>query len=698
MGRLLARQPCCVTIELLTHVDRLPDAPVARGGFHDRALQTMTWTRVLESLARVTMRLVPAGALVVAALLLPADYAAQAPVSSAALVPGGPTRFVELSAFTIDADLECTPDGCSLLVTQGYRFANLDRIKQAELILSLMNTGGEALSPDVRFAQAADSVDATTWSLRLEPSATASATLSYQIPLDGPMLLHWAWDPAAIAAWGTPGSTRITLMLPNALLDDAFVARQPAVYSFDGHSLEWSYEATLPAEPHAIWMLAPNVWARLQELEREGPASEHAALLMALRSEAVERRAPLADLYPRALGVLLEELDRTHSTDTYLALADLYMSRAEEMVEDNYRLLAAETLQSAVDSGHGNSQVLSRLAEIYGVLAEIAHKAGDSSRALEYLEAAAAHSQTAQVDSATRELLTLSRAVELAARGQVSDSLVQMGAALSPRVQDALYRYAPPLRSARTEITLEAGSRTATYYLLLYPPVQEASRAALDALAMQVRSLQGFDAALQDVQGQPYEVVLHITATFEEIEQERERRRAIYALAGQEPSFIAAFIVAPWAPTDLALTVIRNPFFDHYIYQEEPDLSLVSSVRDEQLQYTVWRLLEVAGTTPSDESARLEQQLTGLALREERQVWEALSASTYWTYRVAFPAPSPLDPLTWLVGWGQERPLAISHRTFHWEAILQALLIMVGVFLILGALASLWRHSRRRRR
>jgi len=658
----------------------------------------MTWTRVLETLARATTRLVPTGALVLATLLLPAGYAAQAPVSSVALVPGAPTRFVELSAFTLDADLECSPEGCSLLVTQGYRFANSDRIKPVELVLSLGNSGGETLSPDVSFDQATDAVDATTWSMRLEPSAAASATLSYQIPLDGTMLLHWAWDPASIEAWGTPGSTRITVSLPNALLDDAFPSRQPAGYSFDGHSLEWSYEAALPVEPHSFWMIAPDVWARLQELDREGAASEQATLLMALRAEAMERRAPLGDLYPRALGVLLQELERAPSTDTYLALADLYLSRADEVADDNYRLLSAETLQSAMDNGHGDSQIRSRLADIYSLMAEIAHEAGDSTRALEYLEAAAACSQTAQIDAATRELLTLSRAVELAARGQVSDSLVQMGATLSPRVQDALYRYAPPLRSAHTEIALEEDSRTATYYLLLYPPVQEASRAALDALAAQVRSLEGLEADLRDVQGQPYEVVLQITATFDDLAQERQRRTAIYSLAGQEPSFIAAFVLAPWAPADLDLNVTRNPFYDHFIYQEELDLSLASSVRDEQLQYTVWRLLEVAGTTPADEAARLEQQLTGLALREERQIWEDLSDSTYWTYRVVFPSPSPLDPLTWLIGWGQERLLAISHRTYHWGAILQAVLILAGVILILGALGRLWRHSRRQRR
>ena len=179
---------------------------------------------------------------------------------------------------------------------------------------------------------------------------------------------------------------------------------------------------------------------------------------------------------------------------------------------------------------------------------------------------------------------------------------------------------------------------------------------------MQIRSLEGFAADLQDVQGQPYEVVLQVTATFEDIDQERARRTAIYSLAGQEPSFIAAFVLAPWAPADLDLNVIRNPFFDHFIYHEEPDLSLVSSVRDEQLEYTVWRLLEVAGTTPADEASRLEQQLTGLALREERQVWEICRPRP--TGPTGFvSAPSPLD-LTWLVGWGQSAA-GVAHRAFR---------------------------------
>ena len=334
---------------------------------------------------------------------------------------------MELSAFTLDADLECTPDGCSLLVTQGYRFANSDQIKPTELVLSLANAGGQTASPDVSFDQAADTVDASTWSLRLEPSATASATLSYQIAMDRTMLLHWVWDPASIAAWGTPGSTRITLSLPIALSDDVFVERQPAGYAFDGQALEWSYEATLRWSPRRLDAV-PDVWSRLQELEREGAASDQATLLMALRSEAVERQVP-SDLYPRALGVLLQELERAPSADTYLALADLYLSRAQEVADDNYRLLAAETLQSAVDSGYGILRY-SHACQTSTAIWQISRTRPEIRPGTGIFEAAAAYSPTAQVDAATRELLTLSRAVGLAERGQVSDSLVQMGAAL----------------------------------------------------------------------------------------------------------------------------------------------------------------------------------------------------------------------------------------------------------------------------
>jgi hypothetical protein len=99
--------------------------------------------------------------------------------------------------------------------------------------------------------------------------------------------------------------------------------------------------------------------------------------------------------------------------------------------------------------------------------------------------------------------------------------------------------------------------------------------------------------------------------------------------------------------------------------------------------------VEVASNSPADERARLEQQLTGLALRDERQVWENLSASTYWTYAVSYPEPSALPTLSWLVGWGQERDLALAHRDYHWEAIARGTLVLVAVLLSIGMLARM---------
>jgi hypothetical protein len=182
---------------------------------------------------------------------------------------------------------------------------------------------------------------------------------------------------------------------------------------------------------------------------------------------------------------------------------------------------------------------------------------------------------------------------------------------------------------------------------------------------------------------------MHVEVNYDSVQEASEAHAAIRALAGEEPDFATALLVAPWEDTPVAYGVTRTPWFDHYVYEETPSLGLVTSVRDEQLQYTQWRLVEVASSSPVDERGRLEQQLTGLALRDERQVWENLSASTYWTYAVSYPEPSAMPMLSWLVGWGQDRKLTLSQRDYHWEAIAQGLLALGGVLLFFGVLARM---------
>ncbi|MFO7697849.1 MAG: hypothetical protein R6X16_11935 [Anaerolineae bacterium] len=628
--------------------------------------------------------------IVLSVLLAPRMALAQAPVTAVALIPTAPVGFVELSAVAVDADLSCAENACSVAVQVVYTLVNKDRIARAELALGLERIGSADTVAEVRYDRAADASGNETWTVRLEPSGSARATLRYVVPLDGVHLLYWAWDPAILAGWGSPVSVRVSLNMPQALPDNVFLTREPAGYTYSGLRLEWSYEGSLVREPHRLWMISPGAWARQEELAAQGAPTELVALLMEMRAEAIQRGAPLPDPYSRAVGMLMEQLQTNPTPETYLTLADLYLARSAEQSDPNYRLLAADTLQSAVDRGHADTTVLQRLAEVYRGLAEISRASGDSAQALHYLQLAADQAGNAgEVDGATREELTLSWAVEMAALGHISDALVEVGSALAPGVQDALYRYAPPFRSARTEITLKDGRRTADYYLLLYPPVAQTTTARLAALVQEIDALPGCSASLDALEWQASELVVHVEVEYASTQAAAQASAAIRALAGEAPDFATALVVAPWEGTPVAYSVSRAPWFDHYVYQDRPALSLVTAVRDEQLQYTLWRLVEVASNSPADERARLEQQLTGLALRDERQVWENLSASTYWTYAVSYPEPSALPTLSWLVGWGQERDLALAHRDYHWEAIARGTLVLVAVLLSIGLLARI---------
>ncbi|MHB1319313.1 MAG: tetratricopeptide repeat protein, partial [Anaerolineae bacterium] len=616
---------------------------------------------------------------------------AQTPAATAvALVPTAPVGFVELSAVTVDADLSCVDGACSTAVAVVYSLINKDRLKSAELALGLERSGSADTVAEVGFDRSADSSGTDTWTLRLEPSGGARATLRYVIPLDGRQLLFWAWDPSSLAEWGSPGSVRLTMNLPEALPDDAFLLREPAGYTYSGRTLTWSYEGPSPPDLHRLWVISPGTWNQQKDLSDQGASTELVSLLLEVRAEAVERRAPLPDPYSRAVGILLVALQTDPTPEAFLQLADLYLARSAEQSDLNYRLLAADTLQSAVDQGHADSAVRQRLADVYRSLAEIARQSGDAAQALRYLQLASEQTGSAgEVDAATREELTLGWAVEMAAQGHTSDALVEAGDALSPSVQDALYRYAPPFRSARTEVRQSSGRRTADYYLLLYPPVRERTIARLESLAQELAALPGCSASLDGSAGQEPEIALHVELVYASAQDAAQASAAIRGLSGEEPDFVTALVVAPWEVSPAEYIVTRMPWFDYYVYQERPSLGLVTQVRDEQLQYTLWRLVEVASNSPADERGRFEQQLTGLALRDERQVWENLSASTYWTYAVAFPEPSALPALSWLVGWGQERDLAITHRDYHWEAIAQGVLALAAVLLFIVVLVRM---------
>ena len=112
---------------------------------------------------------------------------------------------------------------------------------------------------------------------------------------------------------------------------------------------------------------------------------------MDVRAEAIQRDAPLPDPYLARCGHLAGRFrDGPHPAGSSSHLQTSTLLRSGEQSDLNYRLLAADTLQSAVDQGHADGGAYDqRLAEVYRGLAEIARASGDSAQALRYLQLAA---------------------------------------------------------------------------------------------------------------------------------------------------------------------------------------------------------------------------------------------------------------------------------------------------------------------
>jgi hypothetical protein len=630
-------------------------------------------------------------------LVLSDRTAAQDPMPQVSLVPEGPLGTLELASLTVDTQVQCDETGCQFLVEEEYRISNSSRTEAATATLRLEPEGTDIV-PQVQLDPGV-AVGSDRWTVDLPANSSAIALLRYTWTSNATNLLHYQWDPGPALAWRIPGSVRLTLVLPDDVSDDIFLTREPEGFTFDGRTLEWSYEGQLPVHPHGTWMLSPAAWAQLTTLEQAADIPTQVALLRSLREEAKAQQAPYPDPWSRILGLLLQAIERSPSPESYLALADQYQQRFTETEDNNYRLLAIETLEQAIETGHSDDAVRTGLAAMYTDMAAWAAQSGDASRALAYLTAAnRASPETAPVDSELRDVLILTQAVDLAARGKVADSLLQLGDQLAPAVQDALYRYAPPVRAARTDINRDETSRGATYTLLLYPPVAGSVGQHLNELAARIDALEGIEATLLPAGDDPYEAVLHVVSTFADPMGERMQREALYASLEGDPSFVAALIAAPWKPGEVLLSVERSLLFDTYRYREQPTLLDPITVRDEQLEYTRWRLAEITGVDAGTEKARLEQQLVALALRQERQIWESLSASTYWSYSVTFAEPSALAPQTWLLGWGQERPLEVLYRAVHWGPVGKLLLVIAGGVALLSIAGRAFNRSSRRQR
>lgn len=632
---------------------------------------------------------------VVGLLLFMASTAMAEAASPILLVPSTPRGFVELSALNVNASLSCPEDQCALEIEQIYHLQNRDRLKGAELGIAILGVGDNPVSVTLTPEAGVSATGQNAWSLRLGAEAGKVVHVRYTLPLDSRDLVLWQWDGDGLRAWGRMTSARIELRLPWAVPEDLILALEPPVDGFDGRTLHWEYEQPPELEPFQVWMVSPATWARAETLGQEGDHLALARLYRDLGVEAERLDAPYPDPYPRILGELQQATRRDPSPAAHLALAELYLERADALpdLERNYRLLAAEALEGALQAGAQDAAISRQLAGIYVQLAQQARQAGNPEGALHYITLAAEHSTDGVIgDAVTVEEIMLDWAVDLASKGRVVEALVRTSDVLSPRIQDALYRYAPPITAARTQIMLTDKTRTVSYRLYFYPPLVDETMARLEELTGVLDDLGATRASLSrgegEAEGAPW-ADLELDVSYRSLAQLERSAQAIVQLGGAEPDLIHALVAAPWA-NDLAIPVVmRNPWVDLYTYRETPLFAPLEALREEQAQYTTWRLVEVSSGDAGEERDRLEQQLTALALREQRQIWENLSSSSYWSYHVSFEDPSLLPSMSWLVGWGQERELTIDHRHYQWRQISAHAAIGLGGFILLVCLGSL---------
>lgn len=602
-----------------------------------------------------------------------------------------------LVAYVLEAKLSCQGGSCTIGVEQGYFIENKEH-RAITLRLGLDLGGRSDLSGLVlRDAQGIvlpplgrDPPLNTTWEVSLERLARKDLVLAYSYALPPAHVLRWCARTAPLAAWGPAESARITLQWPYFASREVLLQVEPQSPAFNGKTLTWNYENLSAWPDHQVACLSPEAWGELLRLNGAGDHRGLAHLLTAIQEEALREGLSQWDRYEEIVAELQAAL-RADPRDVAarLELAHVYRTRAEAKPEMrlNYLLLAAQELATALEQQPENRQVAEALSLAYYEAALAASAGGDPAGGLTYLKKARGIGAQAGLDEKKGEELILRWALNLAEQGQVSQALAELAEVLSPELESALLRYAPPFTSARTEVTLEPGARTVRSSLRFYPPTAPKAQARLEELAARLGAAEGCRTSLEV---KPDGATLEARLAFRSLAEYRARAAALVELLATDPDLLSALLSAPWEGDLQAHGIDRGYWRDRYVYHEALDLRPLQEIWETESQFARWRLVELRNAGPTDERGRWEQRFGQLVLREQLAVWENLPSGSYWVYRLRYP-PTPeisLD-LSWLVGWGQQRELALDHPVYHWPAILQAAGIAGIALLVLAVVAFL---------
>lgn len=622
------------------------------------------------------------------------------------LVPTTGSGSIELTGLVFTAKLSCQDAQCSVDVEQTYHLHNKDGARAANLRLSLpveaqaelAQMPGLALRNDQGGTIAPLTADAprnAAWEVALDRGADKIVVLAYTHVIPKSDILHWCAELPFLSTWGVVESARIEFRLPQYTASDALLRVEPQETTFDGQTIFWQYEQPGGWPRHEALCISPDTWRELLRLGASGAHYERARLLMALQDAAGREKVAGLDLFPEIVAELQAALAANPGeSPVRLDLAQVYRARAEARPELrlNYLLLAAQELALVLEQRPGDAQVAEALSLAYYNAATVASDTGDPGGALTYLrKARATGAQTGQ-DSSKAEDLTLRWALSLAEQGRVSQAMAELAGVLSPEMESALLRYAPPLTSAHTEVRLGPSERVARMSMQLFPPSAARVQAHLQEIASRLNTLHGCQAILElDTDVATLELHVH----FRSLAELKQRASGLVELLAVDADLLSALVSAPFQADLQAYAVERGYWRDQYAYREQIDLRPLQEVWETESQYVRWRMVELRNTSPTNERAQLEQRFALLALRDQLQIWEALPAGTYWVYRLTFPhTPEASLDVHWLVGWNQVRELRLEHPVYHWTSIAQAGASGAAILLLLLVVVLLKRRRR----
>jgi hypothetical protein len=418
-----------------------------------------------------------------------------------------------------------------------------------------------------------------------------------------------------------------------------------------------------------------------------------AQLLTEIQETARREAVPFPDYGQEILGEYQAALDANpDDLALHRALAQFYRQQADARpdLRLNYLLLAAQELETVLLESPNDQELSAALSQTYYDIATAASRTGDPEGALVYLRKAEDTPGKQDEEMANATDLVLRWAVSLADQGQVAKALAEVSDLISPGIQDALARYAPPVISMRGQVELSPSARTVRYQFFPYLPSEDLTLSRLQEIATKLNAIIGCQVGLSTNQDS---LSLEIVVPFETLTSLSTQAATIVDALSQDPDLLDILVATPWQSEVQEYQTQSNGMRDIYLYRELLHTRALQDASESDSEYVRWRIIELQESTPEDERQQLEKNLSLIALQEQLQIWQQLPSSSYWTYQVRFDAENSMGS-TWRVSLGQERDLIVERTVYHWPVIVRRGLSALGILILVIATSILLRQRR----